>query len=146
MKIYKIPIEIIELDDTSFHLFVKGSVNGASCDFIIDTGASKSVFAMNLIGDMLDTTPMMQPDVQSTGISAESMESLHGLIQTFTLGDLIITEMEVVLIDLSSIDQLYKKVCSKSIWGLIGSDFLLKYLARIDYGKRILTLRVLQHS
>jgi len=96
---------------------------------------------MNLVGDFLDEKPESQPDIQSTGINAIVMESLHGVIRDFKLSDFLIKEMEVVLIDLSSINELYKTVSTKSIWGLIGGDFFLKYKARIDYGKRILTIK-----
>ena len=123
-------------------MFVKGSVNGQECDFILDTGASKSVFALNMVGDILDQSPEKQPDVQSTGINAVVMESLHGIIRNFKLGDFLINELKVVLIDLSSINELYKTVSTKLIWGLIGSDFFLKYKARIDYGNRILSIKV----
>lgn len=130
------------LDDNSFHLFVKGSVNGEACDFLIDTGASKSVFALNLVGEILDDKPVVEPGIQSAGITAVNMESLNGFIREFRMGDFMVSEMKVVLIDLSSINELYVKVSSKSIWGLIGSDFLLNHKARIDYGKRLLTLKV----
>ncbi len=142
IKTYNIPIEIIELDGHSFHLFVAGSVNGKTCDFILDTGASKSVFAIEHIGKILDQNPVLQPDIQSAGITAEIMESLNGTIRDFTIGDFLINDLNVVLIDLSSINNLYKSISSKSIWGLIGSDLLLKYKARIDYGEKNLTLKV----
>jgi hypothetical protein len=123
-------------------LFVKGAVNGEVCDFILDTGASKTVFAMNMVGEYLDKKPESKPDIQSTGINAIVMESLQGVIRDFKLGDFLIKEMNVVLIDLSSINELYKTMSAKSIWGLIGGDFFLKYKARIDYGKRMLTIKV----
>ena len=97
---------------------------------------------MDLVGEILDHSPEIQPDIQSTGINAIVMESLHGIIRDFKLGDFLINEMKVVLIDLSSINELYKTVSTKIIWGLIGSDFLLKYRARIDYGKKILSIKV----
>ncbi len=97
---------------------------------------------MNYIGDILDQIPVVQPDIQSAGIGSGTIESLQGTVRNFTLGEFMIAEMNIVLIDMSSINQLYRTVSDKSIWGLIGSDFLLKYKARIDYGKRILTLRI----
>jgi hypothetical protein len=138
----KIPIEIIELDNNSFHLFVLGFVNGQGCHLIIDTGASKTIFALNHLQPILHELPISQPDIQSAGISASSMDSHSGIISEFRLGQLRITAMDAVLIDLTSLDELYKKYTSKSIWGLIGSDFLLKYKAKLDYGNRTMTLRV----
>ena len=139
---FSIPLEIVSLDDTSFHLFVPARINGISCDLIIDTGASKSVFALNHVMKMLDDLPVSQPDLQSAGINANSLDSHTGVFRTFSLGNLFLTEWEVVLLDLSSIDALYRSYHDRTIWGLIGSDFLLTYSARLDYGKKTLSLTV----
>ena len=138
----KIPLEIVELDNNSFHLFIEGYVNGQVCHLIIDTGASKTVFALNHIQHILEESPISQPDIQSAGISASSMDSHSGIISHFRIRNFSISEMEIILIDLSSIDELYQKFSDKSIWGLIGSDFLLKYRAKLDYGSKTLTLKV----
>ncbi|HEY4787299.1 MAG TPA: retropepsin-like aspartic protease [Bacteroidales bacterium] len=138
----KIPLELVELDNSSFHLFVAGFINGQKCNLIIDTGASKTVFALNHIQHILHEEPVSQPDIQSAGISASTIDSHSGLIRDFRMGNMIIRNMEIILIDLSSIDEIYHKFTDKSIWGLIGSDFLLKYKARLDYGNRLMTLNV----
>jgi hypothetical protein len=138
----KIPLEIVELDDTSFHLFVEGFVNGQKCHFIIDTGASKTVFALNQIQHLLLESPISQPDIQSAGITAASMDSHTGIISKFTMGNFVFLDMPIILIDLSSIDELYRNFSEKTIWGLIGSDFLLTYKAKLDYGNKTLTLKV----
>ncbi len=142
----KIPLEIVELDHSSFHLFVEGFINGQRCNLIIDTGASKTVFALNHIQFILRDIPVSQPDIQSAGISASAMDSHSGIISDFRLGNLFLHNMDIILIDLSSIDELYRKFTDKSIWGLIGSDFLLKYKAKLDYESRMLTLKVPKSS
>ena len=141
-----IPVEIIALDDNSYHLFIEGFINGQHCDFIIDTGASKSVFALNYVSDILDEVPVAQPELQSAGIDAAALDSHLGLIRNFKLGQLELNNMMVVLIDLTPIDQLYKSFCGKSIWGLIGSDFLVRYKARLDYGRKTLGLHIPKSS
>lgn len=138
----RIPIEIVELDSSSFHLFVEGFINGIPCSFIIDTGASKTVFALNHLQPILLQDTISEPDIQSAGISASALESHSGVIHQFQLGQFAINNLEIILIDLASIDELYQRFTSKSIWGLIGSDFLLKYKAKLDYGSKTLTLKV----
>lgn len=138
----KIPLEIVALDDNSYHLFVEGYVNGHLCHFIIDTGASKTVFALNEIKDVLEAEPVSQPDIQSAGITATSLDSHTGIINEFRLKDLCLLNMEVVLIDMSPISELYKNFTDKTIGGLIGSDFLLRYKARLDYGSKTLTIKI----
>ena len=39
----KIPIEIVELEDNSFHIIVSLQIGSIEGDFIIDTGASVTV-------------------------------------------------------------------------------------------------------
>lgn len=138
----RIPIEIVELDSSSFHLFVEGFINGQACSFIIDTGASKTVFALNHLQPILFQDTISQPDIQSAGISASSVESHTGTINQFQLGGFFLKNMDIILIDLTSIDELYQRFTTKSIWGLIGSDFLLTYKAKLDYGSKLLTLKV----
>ena len=138
----KISLEIVELDNNSFHLFVEGTINGHLCHLIIDTGASKTVFAYNRVQPILQESPTAQPDIQFAGITAASIDSHTGIISNFQLGKFYIDDFEVVLIDLSSIENLYQNFTEKSIWGLIGSDFLLKYKAKLDYGNKTLTLKV----
>jgi hypothetical protein len=142
----KIPLEIVELDNNSYHIFVEGYINGEHCHLIIDTGASKTVFALNHLQNILIENPIAQPEIQSAGISALPLDSHSGVISEFKLGELLLSEMMVILIDLSSIDELYLKVSDKSIWGLIGSDFLLQYKAILDYGAKTLTLKVPKSS
>lgn len=138
----RIPIEIVELDSSSFHLFVEGFINGIPCSFIIDTGASKTVFALHHLQPILLEETISQPEIQSAGIAASAVESHSGVINHFQLGNLSLRNMDIILIDLTSIDDLYHRFTSKSIWGLIGSDFLLTYKAKLDYGSKILTLKV----
>ncbi len=138
----KIPLEIVELDNNSFHLFVEGQINGHICHLIIDTGASKTVFAYNRLHQLLSENPVAQPEIQSAGISAASIDSHSGILSQFQLGKFTYTDMEVILIDLSSIEVLYQNYAEKSIWGLIGSDFLLKYKAKLDYGQKMMWLKI----
>lgn len=140
--IVKIPVEIVELDELSFHLFVDGYINGQPCTLIIDTGASKTVFALDHIQSILTEIPVAQPEIQSTGITAYTLESHTGIINEFKLGNLLVQQMEILLVDLTRINEMYRKVTDRSIWGLIGSDFLLEYKAKLDYGNRTLSLRV----
>ena len=142
LMILKIPVEIVELDKHSYHLFVEVFVNGQRCDMIIDTGASKTVFALNHINPMLEVPASIQSGIQSAGINAGDLKSHQGVLRHFRIGDFFVAQFEIILIDLSSIDQIYSKLSSKSVWGLIGSDFLFKYKAKLDYGKRMLILHV----
>ena len=136
-----IPVDVVTLgDDNSFHLFVRGTVNGQACDLLIDTGASHTIFDATLIPALTDLEKEHQP-IQSSGIQAAELKTTVGCIAGFELGELKRSDWTVILIDLSHVNDLYRKFTSKRVAGLIGSDFLLLHKAVIDYKKSELTLR-----
>jgi hypothetical protein len=55
-------------------------------------------------------------------------------------------DLQCALIDLSGINEMYQQHCNRKICGLLGSDFLLKYKAVINYERRILSLEKIQVS
>jgi len=136
-----LPIDIVTLgEDNSYHLFVSGAINGRKYDLLIDTGASHTIFDAALIPEAPADEKARQ-EIQSAGIHAGELKSSIGLIKKFKLGDLKRANWTVVLIDLTHVNELYQKFSDKRVAGLIGSDFLLKHKAIIDYKKRYLVLR-----
>jgi len=136
-----LPIDIVTLgEDNSYHLFVSGAINGKKYDLLIDTGASHTIFDAMLIPEAPENKTYKQ-EIQSAGIHSGELKSSIGHIKKFKLGDLKRTNWTVILIDLTHVNDLYKKFTDKQVAGLIGSDFLLKHKAMIDYKKRELVLR-----
>ncbi|MDR1116027.1 MAG: retroviral-like aspartic protease family protein [Tannerella sp.] len=136
-----LPIDIVTLgEDNSYHLFVSGAINGRKYDLLIDTGASHTIFDAILIPEAPASKAAGQK-IQSAGIHAGELKSSIGRIRKFKLGDLKCSNWTVILIDLTHVNDLYKKFTKKRVAGLIGSDFMLKHKAIIDYKKRELVLR-----
>jgi len=136
-----LPINIVALgEDNSYHLFVSGVINGQKCDLLIDTGASHTIFDATLIPEA-PADKIAGFEIQSAGIHAGELKNSIGHIKQFKLGDLKRKNWTVVLIDLTHVNDLYQKFTDKRVAGLIGSDFLLKHKAIIDYKKRELVLR-----
>jgi len=141
-----LPIDIVTLgEDNSYHLFVNGSINGREYDLLIDTGASHTIFDASLI-PKAPVSEIEEHEIQSAGIHAGELKSSIGYIKKFTLGDLKRVNWTVVLIDLTHVNNLYKRFTDKRVAGLIGSDFLLRYKAMIDYKKRELVLRNIRNN
>ena len=136
-----LPIEIVAIgDDNSYHLFVGGFINDCQCELLIDTGASHTIFDSALIPEIpADETPLKE--IQSAGISEGDLNCKLGRIKKFKLGELWRENWTVVIIDLSHVNNMYKRFTDKHVAGLIGSDFLLKHAAIIDYKRRELVLR-----
>jgi len=136
-----IPIDIVTLgDNESYHLFISGFVNHSRYELLIDTGASHTIFDTSVVPQMPEEKTEAR-EIESAGIHAGELKTSFGLIDEFCLGELKLINWVVVCIDLSHVNSLYKKYTDKRVAGLIGSDFLLKYKAIIDYKKRELVLR-----
>ncbi len=136
----KIPIELITLEDASYHIMVEAVFNKSiRGNLIIDTGASKSVLDYGFVESFAHSIEEVT-DQNSSGINALINQAHVGTIDKFQIGKLKIQDYQTVLLDLSHINQLYAKYSDKIIVGLLGSDFLVEYRAVIDYGKKRMTL------
>lgn len=138
---YKIPIEIIELELNNYHLLISSIfANGSKINWVIDTGASKSVFDANLAQHIAQIKNETE-DLHSASINEEPLSSSIAYLKSFSFGKLKVDGMKVALIDMSHINELYAKVTDIKIGGLLGSDFLLQQKAVINYKQKILVLR-----
>lgn len=139
MKI-KIPLQLVELEDDNFHLVVASKLPDESTGYwVIDTGASKTVFDKTLAENFREETHESE-EVHTAGIGEKPLESSVGYLKPFSIGRLKLDELRVALLDLSHINQFYSKVTNLKICGLLGSDFLLNHNAIIDYKKKRLVL------
>lgn len=136
----KIPLQIIELEEQNFHISIPCRFNdGTAGTWIIDTGASKSVFDKS--NNNFYSEAGKEEEIHSAGISDQPLKSSIAVLKPFQFGHFKVGEMKVALLDLSHINDLYKKAGNIEICGLIGSDFLLRYNAVIDYRKKLLILK-----
>ncbi len=138
---YKIPIKIIELENGNYHLLVNSFFyNGTNGMWVIDTGASKSVFDQNL-QDCIAEVDEHTEDLHSAGIGAEPMKSRLCTLKEIHFGKMKVPGMSAALLDLSHINELYENAADLQICGLLGGDFLMNYRAVIDYKRKLLVLR-----
>lgn len=138
-----LPIRIIKLEDESYHLMVDVTINNETVGhLIVDTGASKTVFDKTFITPHLTEIEEID-DNHSSGINAMIDNAQIGQLELLSFGELILTNYQCLTLDLSHINALYKKYADKYIAGLLGSDFLLKYGAIIDYSKKTLSINML---
>ena len=136
----EIPIELIELESQSFHLLIKCKVNGSEeGDLVIDTGASKTVLDRNFVPSYT-ILENQDSEMQSRGLGEGSLNTEMVKIDSFQLGNFLMNDLECALIDLSGINEMYQEHCQREICGLLGSDFLLKHKAVLNYDRLILSL------
>ena len=134
------PVKIISLDTNSFHLFITAEISGVERDILIDTGASRTVFDRQYL--MEDNAANAENDIQSAGIGAEKLDISLGLLPCLRIGMWEIYDMPVAGMDFSNINEWYSRFTHFNIAALIGSDFLLKYKAVINYGNSSISFSV----
>jgi len=143
MKKLILPIEIIELEEGNYHLMINSELpDGTQGKWVIDTGASKSVFDSSLGKYYQTIEGGGQDEMLSAGIGIGEFEAKKGIIEKIKLEGLKVNKLKVALIDLAHINELYSKYASVKICGLIGSDFLYEHNAIINYSSRELILGI----
>jgi hypothetical protein len=137
-----LPLELIELEENNFHLVLKGKLgNGKGIYWIVDTGASKTVFDSNLEDGYKLIKESDHGQYQSAGISVGMVETRVGSIEKMKLGKLKIRDLKVALIDLSHVNDIYRKYRDIQIAGLLGSDVMKAYGCQIDFQSATITFR-----
>ena len=140
-KSYNINFKLVTLEPDNYHIVLKASIEGRPLNVIIDTGASHSCFDLNFIRYLLPELSMEDNDGLNVGVGTSDFESKLSTIQNLRLGRFLLKQYDIVLLDMSNINEAYKMMHKPLIHGIIGSDFLMKYQAVIDYGTKTLTLR-----
>ncbi len=136
----KIPLKIVELEEENFHLLANAVFDDHSTGWwVVDTGASKSVFDKNQLERYL-VAEGENDQVHTAGISDQPLQTTIAHLKPFSFGKLHIPNQRVALLDLSHINELYDKAANLKICGMLGGDFLVHYQAKIDYRKKVMEL------
>lgn len=141
MNVYHLPLQRIDLQGDGFHLLVEVVVFGQIFKAVLDTGASKSAFDMELVSALVSDDEIIHvPDQQAIGLGTTSMERYVVNCPELILGDLTLLNYEVPVFDLSAIKFAYAQLNLPPVIGVIGGDILTQFNALIDYGSLMLTL------
>lgn len=134
----EVPLRLLDIEGEGFHIMVKGKIHGKEANFLIDTGASRSVFDPNTISKFIENLQFEHKEGLTAGVGSSDLESSTFFIGSFSIGDLEIQDYEAVALDLSNIHEMYGKLGLPRIDGIIGGDLLKKYKAIVNYkGKKI---------
>lgn len=128
-----VSIDILNLNDDGFHPLVEVVLFNKTFKAVIDTGASRTVLDKTTIETYIDETTLLISDKLSTGLGTNSMESYTLLVKEIQIGGLSIDDIEVAVLDLSTINTAYETLSVTPVIGVIGGDVLVKYNAIINY-------------
>ena len=135
-----VPLTIIDLNGDGFHPLVNISVFGKPFTLVLDTGASKTAFDHAMLLSSIEDAIVAASDKLSTGLGTNTMASATALITDLYIGDLLVDEFDVAVLDLSTINLAYRQLGHPEVLGVLGGDILMQYKAIIDYGDCVLKL------
>ena len=139
-RFIEVPLQLLDIEGEGFHIMVQGQIQGKEACFLIDTGASRSVFDTNTISTFIDDIQFEKREGMTAGVGSSDLETAAFIIESLSIGCLEITQYEAVALDLESIHEMYGKLGLPHIDGIIGGDLLKRYKAVINYRSKKLRL------
>ena len=133
MNYIEIPINVINIKGDGFHLIAEGLINDKSARFVVDTGASRTVFDKNRILNYINNPEFAEKEGLSAGIGGTDISSFIFNIEELCFGELKINDYQAVAMDLSNINSSYEMIKLPPIDGVLGGDLLRKHNAVISY-------------
>ena len=121
------------------HLLIKAKINGISGNFILDTGASNSCVGFESIKFFLLKAETSK--TKASGAGATGMRTQTASNNQLQLGFWKNAEFDLVIFDLSHVNEALIEHKSKPVHGIIGADVLMKGKAIVDYYNHYLYLQ-----
>lgn len=137
-NIITLPIEIVKLEDNSFHPIIRVEIDGIGGDVIIDTGASVTVVDQNLFPGSAEDTDLIK--MQSGSVTGQIENVRLFRVKQFKIGNRNLKGIPLAAIDLQYVNNMYHHHLNRKVIGLLGCDFCVRYQAIINYRTRELTL------
>lgn len=141
MPTRSIPLEIIEIDKGNFHVFVNLKINKISCRMLLDTGASKTVMDTERVHAFLSAKDQVQSHhTKSVGLGASELDTYVATLRNWEMNKFLLRKFEVAILPIAHVNTTYQSINLAPIDGVLGSDFLVKYRAIINYKKQLMKL------
>lgn len=121
------------------HLLIKAKINGIKGIFILDTGASNSCIGCESVEYFL--LEAKESKTKASGAGATGMVTQIAVDSKLQLGSWKQTEFDLVIFDLSHVNEALIAHKAKPVHGIIGADVLMKGKGIIDYYNHCLYLK-----
>ena len=120
------------------HLLIKAKINGVLGNFILDTGASSSCIGFESVEFFL--LKAQTSKTKASGAGATGMFTQIATQNQLKLGKWKNQDFDLVIFDLSHVNEALMQHKTKSVHGIIGADILMKGKGIIDYYNNYLYL------
>jgi predicted aspartyl protease len=120
------------------HLLIKAKINGIMGNFILDTGASNSCVGFESLEFF--SLEAKNSKTKASGAGASGMRTQISSSNKLQLGTWKTSDFNIVLFDLSHVNEALVHHKVKPVHGIIGADILMKSKGIIDYYNHFLYL------
>lgn len=142
MESYCLPFTLVSLEEASSLMpMVETTIAGIQTHLVIDTGASHTCMDKGIV-KKFKTDLEESKDNAVIGIGGRRLMNCICMVPDLQIGDFHIESYRVVAVRMSHINKALAKLGCKPIGGLLGSDFLSRFKAVINYETGILHLSV----
>ena len=139
-KILQTNLQIVELEENSYHLMINAKVSGIAIKCILDTGASHSCIDKTFAIESLSDLQLSENKGVNAGIGGSDFEVFATDVENFKIGRYAPFYLQnIAVIDLSNINQAYRTLKLEPIQMILGGDFFVEHSAVIDYGLKKLS-------
>lgn len=136
----EIPIEIINIEGDGYHIITYGAINDRRARFVVDTGASRTVFDKEKIMEYIEKPEFSEKEGISAGIGGTDISSFLFSLESISFGELYISDYQAIAMDLSNINDSYAMIGLPAVEGVLGGDLMKKYQAIINYKSKKMRL------
>ena len=131
-----IPIHV----SSGYNLYVDGQLNGKRAKFMVDTGAFTTLLHQPLVRRM--KIPLHDSPFRSEGVNLRQRGVQFATISRFSVGSVHMRDKKVGVIDLEGLVRNGLLDSSPPVAGLLGSEILQRHNGIIDFGKKMLYLKL----
>ena len=132
---HRIPLQKLATGHYKFQVLV----NNKKGSFILDTGASSSCIGFKQAEFFLLNGE--ESEVKAAGAGAINMETEIARGNHIRMGKKVLSNIDLIVFNLSHVNDALAQVDEESIDGIIGADLLKRCQAKIDYGRNCLYIK-----
>lgn len=132
---FRIPMKRI----SSNHYLIKAKIHNKIADLIVDTGASTT--CVNIHDAAYFDIAYIENMVKAAGAGGGELDTMISYKNELEIEGWKDNAVGLVLFDLTHLNIVLNNAGEDSIHGILGSDFLKKHRAVIDYGRNCLYLK-----
>lgn len=131
--------EILPLFKTKTgHITVTIKVNGKPCVFLVDTGGGGTLIDIS----KKEKFQLVPQAIRDYAAGIGSVSPLIRTSATFSIGDKEFKDDSLFLMDISYLNAEFKKNRSRQVDGVLGTDFMERHHAIINYSRSSIYLKI----